>query len=232
MPAGHRSEQSRRLTLGGLLAMSAATLLMSTWAVFPTAAFATIPWNGNGVTDGNLNTERCDAFDMDRARGGDSAWQGTTTFFAPGSITASVDGATESGNLVISYGCPGETTTTTETTTSQTETMTSQTETTTSQTETTTSGSSTTQTTASSSSTTPTGTTSVSGTTFTSTGSGSTPPGETTMLLTTVTPGGPAFTGIENVVPLGAVALILMTGGSGLMWAGARRRRNDEEGDE
>jgi hypothetical protein len=46
-----------------------------------------------------------------------------------------------------------------------------------------------------------------------------------------VTPGGTAFTGIENVVPLGAIALMLMTGGSGLMWAGSRRRRKDDDED-
>jgi hypothetical protein len=48
---------------------------------------------------------------------------------------------------------------------------------------------------------------------------------------TTVTPGGTAFTGVENVVPLGAIALFLATGGTGLLWAGARRRR-DDSGDE
>jgi hypothetical protein len=50
------------------------------------------------------------------------------------------------------------------------------------------------------------------------------------VLPTTVTPpGGTAFTGAESVVPLGAVALILMSTGSGLLWAGSRRRRDDEE---
>jgi hypothetical protein len=49
---------------------------------------------------------------------------------------------------------------------------------------------------------------------------------------TTITPGGTAFTGVENVVPLGAIALMLMTSGSGLLWAGARRRRNDASDEE
>ena len=40
---------------------------------------------------------------------------------------------------------------------------------------------------------------------------------------TTVRPGGTAFTGVENVVPLGAIALMLMTGGSGLLWGQPRR---------
>jgi hypothetical protein len=46
---------------------------------------------------------------------------------------------------------------------------------------------------------------------------------------TTVRPGGTAFTGVENVVPLGAIALILMTGGSGLLWVSSRRRGQDME---
>jgi len=53
-----------------------------------------------------------------------------------------------------------------------------------------------------------------------------------TVAPTTVRPGGTAFTGFEDVVPLGLVALTLMTGGSGLLWAGTRRRRNLDEGDE
>jgi hypothetical protein len=49
---------------------------------------------------------------------------------------------------------------------------------------------------------------------------------------TTVRPGGTAFTGVEDVVPLGVLALTLMTGGSGLLWAGSRRRRNEDDGEE
>src|SRR5262249_1028197 len=49
---------------------------------------------------------------------------------------------------------------------------------------------------------------------------------------TTVRPSGTAFTGFENVVPLGTIALVLMTGGSGLLWAGSRRRREWRDGDE
>jgi hypothetical protein len=264
-----RAKQSKRLTVAGLIAVSAATLLMMLWAIFPTAAFATVPWTGNGVTNGELNNELCDAsntpylfwvftgspgpglndvtltvngqtFDMDQAGGGKSAWQGTTPFFPLGSITASVDGV--NGTLTISHGCPGETTTT-ETTTTETETTTTETETTTTETETTSTETTTTGTTSSSttppsssttppsSSTTETTPTSVSGTSVTPPGSSSTPPEGTSVLPTTVTPGGTAFTGIENVVPLGAIALMLMTGGSGLMWAGSRRRRKDDDED-
>jgi uncharacterized repeat protein (TIGR01451 family) len=52
------------------------------------------------------------------------------------------------------------------------------------------------------------------------------------VLPTTVSPGGTAFTGVENVVPIGAIALMLMTSGSGLLWAGSRRRRHDGSEDE
>ena len=40
MHAQRRNRQSRRLTTAGLIAVSAATLVMMAWAVFPTAAFA------------------------------------------------------------------------------------------------------------------------------------------------------------------------------------------------
>jgi hypothetical protein len=52
------------------------------------------------------------------------------------------------------------------------------------------------------------------------------------VLPTTVRPGGTAFTGLEDVVPIGALALMLMTSGTGLLWAGARRRRRDGSEDE
>ena len=50
------------------------------------------------------------------------------------------------------------------------------------------------------------------------------------MAPTTVSPGGTAFTGVENVVPIGAIALMLMTSGSGLLWAGSRRKRDQDRG--
>jgi hypothetical protein len=49
---------------------------------------------------------------------------------------------------------------------------------------------------------------------------------------TTVSPGGTAFTGVENVVPIGAIALLLMTSGSGLLWAGSRRKRDEDQDEE
>ena len=57
MPANRKANESRRLTVAGLIAVTAATLLMMAWAIFPAAAFAdgqaTVTWNGvNGA--GNL----------------------------------------------------------------------------------------------------------------------------------------------------------------------------------
>ena len=40
MPANRKADESRRLTVAGLIAVSAATLLMMAWAIFPSAAFA------------------------------------------------------------------------------------------------------------------------------------------------------------------------------------------------
>ena len=71
--------------------------------------------------------------------------------------------------------------------------------------------------------------TTVSGSTVTPPSSSSTTPMGTTVGGTTVSPGGTAFTGLEDVVPLGTIALVLLTGGSGLVWAGTRRRRDDED---
>jgi hypothetical protein len=40
--------------------------------------------------------------------------------------------------------------------------------------------------------------------------------------------GGIAFTGAPSVLPMGALALALLTTGTGLMWIGHRRRREDD----
>ena len=48
MPAQRKTDQSKRLTAAGLIAVTAATLLMMAWAIFPTAAFASTQqttWN-------------------------------------------------------------------------------------------------------------------------------------------------------------------------------------------
>jgi hypothetical protein len=49
---------------------------------------------------------------------------------------------------------------------------------------------------------------------------------------TTVQPNGTAFTGPESVVPIGAIALMLLTSGSGLLWAGSRRKRDQDQDQE
>jgi hypothetical protein len=231
--------------------MTAATLLMGIWAVFPAPAGAVFP----GV-DGNCSTAGGTTINP----GGSATIGGVTVSLSMSSITISGGSANvcvkagDCNSGVISLGAgthnlsgiiewragndcdvagppfPGVshivvygTTSTSPPTTQTTTTETTTTETTT--TETTTS-----QTTTPGTTTSP-GTT-VSGTSVTPPESSSTPPQGTTVSGTTVKPGGTAFTGIEDVVPLGAIALMLMTGGSGLMWAGSRRRRNDERDEE
>jgi hypothetical protein len=269
MPAQRKTDQSRRRTAAGLIAVTAGTLLMMGWAIFPTAAFATVPWDGNGVTNGQFNNSDCNVdpsphifwvftgdpgpgltdvtltvngqtFDMDKAGGGNSAWQGTSSFFPLNNIIASVDGV--GGNLTISHGCTGQTTTTTTTTTPTTTTTTTKTTTTTTTVPTTTTTVPTTTTTVPTTTTTVPGgggggqtTTTTTIPTVAPTTIHKTTATETTtdeVLATTVRPGGTAFTGVENVVPIGAIALMLMTSGSGLLWAGSRRRRRDGSEDE
>jgi len=323
MPA-QRKTNHRGLTGAGLIAVTAATLLMLVWAIFPTAAFATVPWDGNGVVNGQFKSSDCnqdpsphifwiftgdpgpgltdvtltvngDTFDMDQAGGGNSAWQGTSSFFPLDSIIASVDGV--GGVLTISHGCTGETppekgrieiekqtvpngdpatfgftgeiiatlgdgqsdgkdvdagTYTVSETALAGWTLTGIV-----CNDNNSSGTGNTATfnvaagetvrcvftnTKNATTTTPGGGGGGGGTTTT------TPPAPTTtttpptvapttvhhsttttdeVLPTTVTPGGTAFTGVENVVPIGTIALMLMTSGSGLLWAGSRRRRHD-----
>ena len=271
MPAHRRIKQSRRLTTAGLITVSAATLLMMAWAIFPTAAFAL---QNISIDNGSLTSHGCDATEWhfiitqvddlgpppgntDEApatihvtwANGNSADVplahtpgGTAHYHTTLNLGSTVTGATAviydswSGVFTLSHGpCGG--TTTTPTTTSTTQTTTTQTTTATTTTGTTTPGTSTTETTTSStttpggSSTTPTETTetttsespTVSPTTVTPTSPDEVSP-------TTVTPGGTAFTGVENVVPIGAIALFLMTAGSGLLWAGGRfGKKKDEE---
>jgi hypothetical protein len=337
MPAQSKTKQSRGLTAAGLIAVTAATLLMMAWAIFPTAAFATVLWDGNGVVDGNFKLERCDdlntpyifwVFTGDPAPGesvvhltvnngapismvqqGKGSWHATSPFFDLNTVTASVDGV--DGTLTISHGCPGETTTTTTTTTPPekgriviekqtvpngdpaTFGFTGEITTTLGDgqesgkdvdpgtytvSETALAGWTLTDITCNDNNSTDAGNTATfnveAGETvrcvFTNTkdqtttttpgggggggGGGTTttpPPAPTTtpivapttvtntsttatdeVLPTTVRPGKLAFTGIEDVVPIGALALTLMTTGSGLLWAGSRRRRHDGSEDE
>jgi hypothetical protein len=253
MPAQRKTNQSRRLTAAGLIAVTAATLLMMAWAIFPTAAFASTestPWGGNGsqflpCNNGTLHWiftgwgndfgevsnpvlhVNGQTYPMSQQGNGNvfEAFvpgplpppQNPNEFFA--TWTWNETGDKPSPVLTIS-GCAATTTTTTTTVPTTTTTV-------------------------------PTTTTTTpgggggGGTTTAPTTPVTTPPtvAPTTIhntsttaaaevLPTTVRPGKLAFTGIEDVVPIGALALTLMTTGSGLLWAGSRRRRNDGSEDE
>jgi hypothetical protein len=283
MPAERKTNQSRGLTAAGLIAVTAATLLMMAWAIFPTAAFASTestPWDGNGSQFlpctgtlhwiftgwGNDFSEVSNPVLHVNGQTYSMSQQGNGNVFeafVPGPLPPNTDafatwtwneaGDRPSPVLTIS-GCAGTTTTTTTspptTTTTTTPTTTTTTPTTTTTTPTTTTTTPTTTT------TTPTTTTTTPTTTTTTPGGGggtTTAPTTTTtttpivapttvhntsttpaaeVLPTTVRPGKLAFTGIEDVVPIGAIALMLMTSGSGLLWAGSRRRRHDGSEDE
>jgi hypothetical protein len=71
MPAHGRNRQSRRLTTAGLIAVSAATILMMAWAVFPTAAFAGDGSQGNPFGPGD-KVNFCHYDGSDREGGGGS----------------------------------------------------------------------------------------------------------------------------------------------------------------
>jgi hypothetical protein len=273
------SRRGRRLTVAGLIAISAATLLMMAWAIFPSSAFATdtFPWGGNGFPNascvpGQVQTMLWIFNDNGSAvptsltingvvqsgswvpSGGGFKFTVTANAqnFPPLTANTSVTftGALGNSTVLTLSGCNegGTTTTTTTTTTTPVTTTTTTPVTTTTTTPVTTT---TTTTPVTTTTTTPVTTTTTTpgggGGGGTTTAPSSTPtssptiapttvhPSKTktaTVAPTTVRPAGTAFTGFEDVVPLGLVALTLMTGGSGLLWAGTRRRRNLDEGDE
>ena len=259
MPAHQKVKQSRRFTTAGLIAVSAATLLMMAWAIFPTAAFAdgSVSWvNHQGLAEGATCPNGAhwilsppgditgatlhvggETITMNQnGQGGsfeaDSSGPVTNSTSASADFTSPND--EDDPHLVLSHCLGGPTTTsstTTEsTTTESTTTPTTTTESTTTPTTTTESTSTTQSTPTSTTSTTETSTTTESPTVSPTTVTPSSSTDE--VAPTTVTPGGTAFTGVENVVPLGAIALMLMTSGSGLLWAGTRRRRDDSENEE
>jgi hypothetical protein len=279
MPAQRKTNQSRRLTAAGLIAVTAATLLMMAWAIFPTAAFAdgTVNWNTNGaehnvpceegespgfhwifttgggkgdVTDADLFVNGSGPFQM-TPNASKTQWDADVVSGKVVSAHVDFKGTLGQGQavLTISHGCFEEETTTTSTTettaTETTATETTATETTATET---TATETTTATTATTTTTTPGGGGGGGTTTITppaSTTPTTTPPfvAPTTIhntsttataevLPTTVRPGKLAFTGIEDVVPIGALALTLVTTGSGLLWAGSRRRRSTDAEDE
>jgi hypothetical protein len=58
MPAERKTNQSRGLTAAGLIAVTAATLLMMAWAIFPTPALAN---QQISVNPGSLTNHECNA---------------------------------------------------------------------------------------------------------------------------------------------------------------------------
>jgi hypothetical protein len=277
MPANRKANESKRLTVAGLIAVTAATLLMMAWAIFPTAALAD---QQISVNPGSLSSHTCDDSewhfvitqidDLDDPKNGnedeapasihvtwangssadlllDHVTGGTAHYFFFGNLDSTVTSATAtiytgwSGTFNLSHGPCGTTTTTT---TVPTTTTTVPTTTTTVPTTTTTVPTTTT--------TVPTTTTTVPGggggggggtttvpvttTTTPTVGPTTVQPSTTTkspnVAPTTVSPRGTAFTGVENVVPIGAIALMLMTSGTGLLWAGSRRKRDQNQDEE
>src|SRR5262245_40732715 len=253
MPEGRKVDRGRGLSAAGLIAATAATLLMMVWAVFPTSAGAShgtvtpplgtpdAPWDDNVPichatgSAGNPfvpNHPAIAANNIPAIAGHSSHTADIVPPFyydddnddtTPGVLSVGVNfsGAniTTWANNCVVQGTTSQPPTTEPPTTEPPTTEPPTTEPPTTEPPTT------------EPPTTEPPTTSVSGTTVTP--PSSTPPG-TTVLPTTVSPpgGGTAFTGAEGLVPLGAIALLLLSGGSGLMWAGSRRRRKAEEGKE
>ena len=281
MIGSHRTgtKETKRLTTAGLIAVTAATLLMMAWAIFPSAAGAS---HSEGV-EGNPSCQSLGyQFGFKVDEGGDNPVPNGTYIVAGfGSITISgADGTffnwssdfgidaviVKGGNASNFYeyvpesqgdsglhapdnpneGPAGlshvefcydedQTTTTTTvpttTTTVPTTTTTVPTTTTTVPTTTTTvpgggggGGGGTT--------TVPVTTTTTPPTVAPTTVEPSTTTRSPNVAPTTVSPPGTAFTGVENVVPIGAIALMLMTSGSGLLWAGSRRKRDQNQDEE
>ena len=296
MPANRKANESRRLTVAGLIAVTAATLLMMAWAIFPSAAFASTQqttWNqvngagfvpcvggqtlwiltgfGNEaafVTNVSLNVNGDSGAMAPQGNNFRRLVNGPNTTAANTNAVATWTWDDSKGDpptpiLTLSH-CEGGTTTTTTTTvpttTTTVPTTTTTVPTTTTTVPTTTTTVPTTTTTVPTTTTTvPTTTTTVPTTTTTVPGGGGGGGGGTTTVPvtttttptvgpttvqpstttkspnvapTTVSPRGTAFTGVENVVPIGAVALMLMTSGTGLLWAGSRRRRDQNQDEE
>jgi hypothetical protein len=265
------TKESKRLTTAGLIAVTAATLLMMAWAIFPTAAGAAhvqpVFFDDNpgcddlgdpdlvsltkfdppnsGTKDGvtitvdnpNFDWTSLVGIDAVIVKGGDNAnvyfydeETSDTGLHAP--INDNNDQPFGLSHIEFCIDEDQTTTTTNSTTTSPTTTTTS----------TTTSPTTTTSTTTSPTTTTtvpggggggPTTTVPVTTTVPPSIAPTTVTPTTTTrspsVAPTTVQPNGTAFTGPESVVPIGAIALMLLTSGSGLLWAGSRRKRDQDQ---
>jgi hypothetical protein len=246
------TKESKRLTTAGLIAVTAATFLMLAWAILPTNAGAVTDECPAGWTtkvesqvDGDLDDIVLPAGTLFCAKGSTDA---TGILTADGQTTLfEYLGNDHNVSHYVTY--PPQTTTTTTlpttTTTVPTTTTTVPTTTTTVPTTTTTVPTTTTTTVTTTTTTVPGGgggggggTTTVPVTTTTTPTVGPTTvqPSTTTkspnVAPTTVSPRGTAFTGVENVVPIGAIALMLMTSGTGLLWAGSRRKRDQNQDEE
>ena len=314
MPVERKAKQSRWFTAAGLIGVSAATLLMMAWAVFPAGVAQADPPGNNGTikVDGEefdshpdnephvgctfqidwygfdegdffsdvtfetqaptlpqnsvLLTDTVFIGEDDNSGGGSEAGLDASktytldfTGFDPHDIqgfhvklTINTDGSQGADvkhkvfwvtECIPTTTTPPTTTTTTTTPPTTTTTTTPPTTTTTTTPPTTTTTTTPPTTTTTTPPTTTTTTTPPGGTTTTTTTSTSSPtvapttvrPSKSdteTVSPTTVRPGKLAFTGFEDVVPIGALALTLMTTGSGLLWAGARRRRSNDSEDE
>jgi hypothetical protein len=274
------TKESKRLTTAGLIAVTAATLLMMGWAIFPTPAAAThvtpVEVNGNptcnGVkfdppNNGTINVPGFGSITVSAANGSTFNWSSTfgidsvivkggpnaniytydppSEAFGDSGLHAPVNPNNDQffGLSHIEFCFDKDVTTTT--TTVPTTTTTVPTTTTTVPTTTTTVPTTTTTTVTTTTTTVPGGgggggggTTTVPVTTTTTPTVGPTTvqPSTTTkspdVAPTTVSPRGTAFTGVENVVPIGAIALMLMTSGTGLLWAGSRRKRDQNQDEE
>ena len=246
MRESHRSKRTS-LTAAGLIMATAGTLLMLAWAVFPAPAFAdgTYTWGQEDGTKNGANNLPCDGghwnmfFDGTITSatlhvGGQSVamspqgnhWDADSVGVVDAStvVTVSWIGSGTAEFLTLSHCTGTPTTSTSPPSTSTTEPTT----TTSTSTSTSTSSTSTSSTPPPSTSTPPpTSSTTVAPTTITP------PPddSETVEPTTVAPPKGTAFTGPENVIPLGVIALTMMTTGSGLLWAGSRRGRREEDQD-
>ena len=137
MTSSYRVSRGRPLTLGGLIAVAGATLLMFAWMIFPSAAAAatTTTWTGNG--SGNLPCSGNEHWVLSPAQGITSAvltvrgvnytmvQNGLGSFAVDtnvgvnagdiGNVTATYEGANNTAFIKLSH-CDKATTTTTPTT--------------------------------------------------------------------------------------------------------------------
>lgn len=229
----------RRLSAAGLIIVTAGTLLMLAWAIFPSTAGAApapvltpgnpscrdlglVEINGTITITGNeeegtqqVAWSSSTPIDAVIVKGGNNA---NVYFYneatSDSGLTAPINPNTDKpfGISHVSLCYDEDITTTTEPTTTSTSTSTSSTSTSSTPPPTT-------------STPPPSSSTTVAPTTITP------PPddSETVEPTTVAPPKGTAFTGPENVIPLGVIALTMMTTGSGLLWAGSRRGRREED---